>query len=241
VVIPFEPLWEQYERIIKHNGAIVLTAAEPFTSFLVVSNHKLFRYDLVWDKIVATGFLNANRMPMRKHENILVFYKSLPVYNKQKMRRSLGTHHPGKPEVYMRSRGYVNKTNYGEIKDAKRSCHIDLKLKNPDSILEISRVRGTQKSTNHHTEKPVPLFEYLIKTYTNEGETVLDSVIGSGTTAVAAFRTGRRWIGMEKDPEIFEKACERIERDTKQQNLFTQSAGRYNNGLVQTAPARRNS
>jgi site-specific DNA-methyltransferase (adenine-specific) len=238
VVIPFAPLWEQYERIIKQNGAIVLTAAEPFTSFLVVSNHKLFRYDLVWEKSIATGFLNSNRMPLRGHENILVFYKSLPVYHPQKFMLTTPSF---KNEKYRQKRN----GNYGEFSPIKESGSKD-GSRLPRSVFSVKTESDFFNSTKsgltiHSTQKPVALFEYLIRTYTNEGDTVLDNVIGSGTTAVAAFRTGRRWIGMEKDSEIFEKACQRIEKDTRQQNLFSMGDERSNNRMDRTKTAGRDS
>jgi len=192
-VIPFEPLWREYERIIKDNGAIVLTASQPFTSALVVSNIKLFRYDLTWDKSQVTGFLNAKKMPLRRHEDILVFYKKQPTYNPQ--------FSIGKP--YRIKRGH-DTPNYGKqtanetVSDGRRY---------PTSIIEIPQKR---EKGGHPTQKPVALFEYLIKTYTNEGEVVLDNCMGSGTTAVAALKTNRRFIGFEIVSEYVEIANKRI-------------------------------
>jgi site-specific DNA-methyltransferase (adenine-specific) len=194
-VIPFDLLWEQYERIIKDNGAIVLTAAQPFTSLLVTSNLKLFKYDLVWEKSQATGFLNAKKMPLRKHESILVFYKSLPTYNPQFT--------DGKPYV-AKSNAKANKGNYGKFND---NITINEGKRYPVSILPFKN----GGKTYHPTQKPVALFEYLIKTYTNEGEVVLDNCMGSGTTAVAALRTGRHFIGFEIDPEYVRIANQRLE------------------------------
>ncbi len=205
IVISFEPLWKHYESVIKQKGAIVLTAAEPFASFLVVSNHKLFKYDLVWNKSLPTGFLNANRMPLRVHESILVFYKSLPVYNPVKWQST---------PYYKCKRALTD--NYGHYECTEGLNETGERF--PVSILDITN--GNRNKNGHPTEKPVALFEYLIKTYTNKGDIVLDNVIGSGTTAIAAYNTGRKWVGIEKDPDIFDMACERIEKETLQQKLF---------------------
>ncbi len=219
IVIDFEPLWEHYERVIKQNGAIVLTAAEPFTSFLVVSNHKLFRYDLVWDKVSTTGFLNANKMPMRSHENILVFYKFLPIYNPQKSPRQKRYKRKLR-DAPRKGEQAEQKGCYGGFRRDKQG-NLDIDFVHPKTIITAASNGGwAKRSEIHATQKPVALFEYLIKTYTEEGNTVLDNVIGSGTTGVAAFRTGRKWIGIEKDAEIFEKCRERIAQDTRQQPMF---------------------
>jgi site-specific DNA-methyltransferase (adenine-specific) len=197
-IIPFEPLWEQYKRIIKDNGAIVLTASQPFTSALVMSNIKMFKYDLIWDKKLATGFLNANRMPLRSHEEILVFYKKQPTYNSQKVIGKIN-HSRGKNKC---------KTNnlYGYHKIADDNF---TELKHPKSVLELQKEHPSK--TIHPTQKPVALFEYLIKTYTSVGDTVLDNTIGSGTTAVAAINTGRNFIGIEMDKGYCDIANKRIQ------------------------------
>jgi len=196
-IIPFEPLWEQYKRIIKDNGAIVLTASQPFTSKLVMSNIKMFKYDLIWSKKLATGFLNSNRMPLRNHEEVLIFYKNQPVYNPQKY---IGekNHSRGKNKC---------KTNnlYGYHKIAEDNF---TELKHPKSILEIDKEHPSK--TIHPTQKPVALFEYLIKTYTNEGDLVLDNCAGSGTTGVAAKNLGRNYILIEKEKKYCEIAEKRI-------------------------------
>jgi len=204
-VIPFEPLWEQYERVIKDSGAIILTASQPFTSALVMSNPKLFKYDLVWDKKNPTGHLNAKIMPLRRHESVLVFGKGKVVYNPQ-MRQ-------GKK----RWKGGFSETNrgcYGEHK-ATRSYNDTYY---PTSVIEINN--ANQKAKEHPTQKPVELFEYLIKTYTNEGETVLDNCMGSGTTAIACINTNRNYIGFEIDPDYYEAALERIRIHMQQQTIF---------------------
>lgn len=196
VIIPFDQLWKEYTRIIKDNGAIVLTAAQPFTSLLISSNLSMFRYSLVWDKKNTTGFLNANRMPLRRHEDIVVFYKKLPVYNPQKTDR-------GSP----RKKGGAGRTNrgcYGEYKDTDTFNNSYY----PTSIIEISNADKTK--IQHPTQKPVGLFEYLIKTYSNPGDIVLDNCIGSGTTAIAAINTGRSFIGFEIEAAYCQIANERI-------------------------------
>ncbi len=195
-VIPFEPLWEQYERVIKENGAIVLFAAQPFTAVLATSNLKLFRYEWIWEKPAATGFLNAQFQPLRAHENILVFYKAKPTFNPMKTfgherktakRKDIGSEHYGKQ---------VNIKSYDSTERYSRSVQLFSSDK--------------QKANFHPTQKPVALCEYLIRTYTNEGETVLDNTMGSGTTGVACVNTGRSFIGIEQEQKYFEIAQERI-------------------------------
>ena len=204
-VIPFEPLWEQYERIIKDNGAIVLTASQPFTSALVMSNPKLFRYEWIWEKTLAANFMFVKKQPAKKHENILVFYKKQPTYNPQM--------EEGKPYKDKRT------TRYKEKSKIEREIIMDLMDQHIKKPIENKGTRypGTvQKFSNgnngniHPTQKPVALFEYLIKTYTNEGDIVLDNCMGSGTTAIAALKTNRKFIGFEIEAEYYEKANERI-------------------------------
>ena len=195
-VIPFEPLWEQYERVIKENGAIVLFAAQPFAAVLATSNLKLFRYEWIWEKPAATGFFNAHFQPLRAHENILVFYKSKPTFNpiktfgherKTAKRKDIGSEHYGKQ---------VNIKSYDSTERYPRSVQLFSSDK--------------QKSNFHPTQKPVALCEYLIRTYTNEGETVLDNTMGSGTTGVACVNTSRAFIGIEQEQKYFDIAQERI-------------------------------
>jgi site-specific DNA-methyltransferase (adenine-specific) len=199
-VIPFEPLWEQYERIIKDNGAIVLTASQPFTTSLIHSNIKRFRYCWVWDKKLSTNVLHAKKMPLKRHEDICVFYKKLPTYNPI-MRK-------GKP----RKKGKVSRSET----NAKVNHRDDIKEYisdeyYPTSILEVSNAKMTGRV--HPTQKPVDLFAYLIRTYTNEGGIVLDNCMGSGTTAIAAVRTGRNFIGFEREPEYVEIANKRLDNE----------------------------
>ena len=195
IVIPFEPLWKQYERIIKDNGAIVLFGQGVFYVDLVNSNRKLFRYDLVWDKQLVSGFLNAKRMPLRQHEQIAVFYKKPPTYNPQFTQgqplHTKGSKYKDKP---------VNNQNYGvfEAADDSRAGSTE---KYPTSILSFQKPHPSV--AKHRTEKPVALLEYLIKTYTNENETVLDNCMGCGSTGVACTNTNRNFIGMELDEDYF--------------------------------------
>lgn len=232
-LIPLGALWEQYERIIKDNGAIILTAQQPFTSELVLSNKKLFRYEWIWEKPIATGFMNAKKMPLKGHENILVFYKSLPVYHPQKYQTDTPSFRKCAAKYSTNYDKHMTEM-YAGLKNGERYPRSVFYV-NIESIFfdSSSHTRGTI----HPTQKPVALFEYLIKTYTNEGETVLDNVIGSGTTAVAAYRTGRRWIGIEKDPEIYQKCLERIKKDTQQLNLISTAnnplAGDFERGAAE--------
>ena len=205
-VIPFEPLWKQYERIIKDNGVIVLTASQPFTSMLVMSKLNLFRYEIIWKKERPTNFMMAKKQIMKYHENILVFYKKQGTFNPQMEKRKKENKRNNKP------RGLENQVwgiqNNGKYSERVLSGMSDLIY--PNSILEFSMDRGL-----HPTQKPVALFEYLIKTYTNEGEIVLDNCIGSGTTAIAALYTGRFFIGIEKEEKYVEIARKRIAKYTQ--------------------------
>lgn len=193
-VIPFGLLWEQYKRIIKDNGAIVLFGSGMFTADLMASNRKMWRYNLIWQKTQPTGFLNAKKMPLRTHEDICVFYKKPPVYNPQKTKGH-------KRKISHRTVETMNYGNHGESK-------YDSTERYPKSILTFAK--DSQKSALHSTQKPVALLEYLVKTYTNDGETVLDSCMGSGSTGVACFNTGRDFIGIENDYEIYQTALKRL-------------------------------
>ena len=194
-IIPLEPLWEQYHRVIKDNGAIVLTAQTPFDKVLGVSNLKYLKYEWIWQKTEATGFLNAKKMPLKDHENILVFYKKPPTYNPQ-MRTGF------KP--YETKQGHLG-SNYGSGVESVAKSNGE---RYPLTTMKFQR----DSSKLHPTQKPVALFEYLIKTYTDEGETILDNVMGSGTTAIAAINTKRNFIGFELDENYFNIANERIEK-----------------------------
>ena len=205
-IIPFNKLWEQYERIIKDNGAIVLFGKQPFTTDLIMSNRKLFKYELIWEKDKPTNFALANKQPMCYHENILVFYKKQPIYNKQMIERE------GKGAWrYEFDISHENRTIHGTNKKysgKKEKSNYDKKLKNPKSILYYDT--GKRQQLQHPTQKPHLLCEWLIKTYTNEDMLVLDSCMGSGTTGVACMNTNRRFIGIELDENYFNISIDRI-------------------------------
>lgn len=202
VTLPFDLLWEQYNRIITNNGCIALFAQGKFYIDLVNSNPKMFRYDLVWDKETTTGFLNARRMPLRQHEQIAIFYKSIPVYNPQ-YSQGIPLHSRGNSrfEKEMKNENY-NFINHPE--DTRIGCT----EKFPTSILRFEKPHSS--IAVHRTEKPVGLCQYLIKTYTNEGMTVLDNCMGSGTTGVACVLSNRKFIGIEIDEKYFQVAKKRI-------------------------------
>jgi DNA modification methylase len=199
-VIPFAPLWDRYRAITKANAAMVLTAAEPFMSALVMSNVMDFRYDLIWHKSQAVGHLNARRMPMRTHENIAVLYKQTAQYNPQIQ---------DKPKENIRPVGRrAASENWGKYNEyAERTIPADKRY--PQSV-ETFNNPNRGEAGHHPTQKPVELMAYLIRTYTNPGELVLDNTMGSGTTGVASVREGRRFIGIEKDRNYFNIACDRI-------------------------------
>ena len=196
-VIPFDKLWAQYKRIIKDNGAILLFSQMPFGANLIMSNPKMFRYEWIWEKEQGTGWLNAKKMPLKKHENILVFYKHLPTYNPQ------GLVELDKPLV-------IDSKNheYGGYNDNSQKTWERKNANYPTDILRYGRDKV--KGSLHPTQKPVALLEYLIKTYTNEGDTVLDNCMGSGSTGVACQNTNREFIGMELDEKYFNIAKERL-------------------------------
>jgi site-specific DNA-methyltransferase (adenine-specific) len=191
-IIPLDKLWEQYYRIAKQKAAIVLTATQPFASLLVSSNWKHFKYEWIWEKDNGTGFLNAKIQPLRKHEQVLVFYRSQPTYNPQMT--------DGKPYSITSGR---DSTNYGDYhpvlteNDGKRY---------PTSVLKIQR----DKDKFHPTQKPLALMEYLIKTYSNPDDLILDNCSGSGTTALACINTKRRFICIEQDEEFYKDSLSRI-------------------------------
>ncbi|WEG18657.1 site-specific DNA-methyltransferase [Alkalihalophilus pseudofirmus] len=199
-IIPFDKLWEQYNRLIKDNGAIVLTAVKPFSSMLIMSNPKMYRYDIVWSKNKSTGFLNAKKMPLRAHEEILVFYKKLPTYNPQK---TTG-HKPANSYTKHTSDG----TNYGKTKHGiSGGGQTD---RYPTSVWDIKVMNNDDPHKFHPTQKPIELFEKLIKTYSNEGELILDNCMGAGTTAAACIKTNRKYIGFEIEKEYYSKSLEYI-------------------------------
>lgn len=209
-IIPFDELWQQYERVAKDDAAIILFAQGMFTARLMMSNPKLWRYNLIWQKGGrCSGFLNAKKMPLREHEDIVVFYRKQPTYNPQ-MTKCL-------PHERNHSRGRQQgeQTNrcYGEF---GRAEDIITDLKYPKSILNFNRPHPQI----HPTQKPVALIQYLIKTYSNENDLILDNCIGSGTTAVAAIKEKRHFIGMELNKEYYDIACKRVKEAKMYQTLF---------------------
>jgi site-specific DNA-methyltransferase (adenine-specific) len=197
-IIPLEPMWEQLKRVIKPNGAIVLFGAEPFSSSLRISNLKNYKYDWIWEKEQGLGNLNAKKRPLVKTEQISVFYAKQPVYNAQMTQ--------GKPYTIKRSKNNSEFLGKNGTKDGYVTENDGGRY--PVNILKFNR---PLRDRFHPTQKPVPLMEYLIKTYTNEGETVLDFTMGSGTTGVACVNTSRSFIGIELDEGYFETASKRIE------------------------------
>lgn len=200
VQIPMRPLWRQIERVIKKNGAIILHAQGMFTADLMTGNRKLWRYNMVWQKTQPTGFLNANRMPLRAHEDICVFYKAPPIYHPQK---TFG--HVRKVSTAEHKRGSKKSTDYGDY----GLTTYDSTERYPTSVLRFPTDK--QKSAVHSTQKPVALEQWLIRSYTEPGDTILDVCMGSGTTGVAAVSTGRSFIGIEIDPEYYAIATKRIQ------------------------------
>ena len=200
-IIPFEPLWEQYKRIIKDNGAIVLFGSQPFTSALVMSNPKWFKCEWIWRKHKGKNFNTVKRYPMKIHESIILFSNGKFTYNPQ---MTNGTPYKKRGEHNVNKNGGMfenKKVGYAEDFDSSKRY--------PVSIQEYQN-HNQKENSFHPTQKPVPLLEYLIKTYTNEGETVLDNTMGSGTTGVACVNTNRNFIGMELDDKYFDIASNRI-------------------------------
>lgn len=197
VVIPFNELWKEYKRIIKDNGAIVLFGSQPFTSLMITSNLEMFRYSLVWEKNKFSDFLNAKRKPMKTNEDIVVFYKKQPTYNPQYWYSTPYTRWNTQSAVDKQTNYGSHKENYVESKDGRRL---------PTTVLKFNRIERPQ----HPTQKPVDLLEWLIKSYTNEGDTVLDNCMGAGSTGVACKKIKRNFIGIELDKKYFDIASVRI-------------------------------
>ena len=211
-IIPFEPLWEQYERIIKDNGAIVLTASQPFTSALVMSNPKMFKCEWIYKKRCASNFAQAKYMPMKEHESVLVFGKGKVNYYPIKEER-VGSGKERAKYAYTDKSRHASGEFVGGMKGTydKENDSGNNELRYPSSVQEFNnRAKGDRGL--HPTQKPVALFEYLIKTYTNENEVVLDNCMGSGTTAIACINTNRNYIGFELDETYFEVAQKRIKK-----------------------------
>lgn len=205
-IIPFDKLWEMVNYLLKPNGAFITTASQPFTSALVMSNPKMFKYALVWNKKIITGFLNSKKQPLRQHEDIIVFYNKQPTYNPQMHQNKLKRNFEGaeiKPST----------VNYGKQKNYISTLKEDNSY--PRSIIEQTGVvNNSAQKVPHPTQKPIALFEYLLKTYSNEGMTIFDPCMGSGTTGVACKNTNRNFIGIEKDEGYFKIAEQRINART---------------------------
>ena len=199
-VLPLDWLWDEYNRIIKDSGAIVLTAQTPFDKVLGASNIENLKYEWIWVKPSGTGHLNAKKMPLKNHENILVFYKKLPTYNPQMTKGTPYTQKSGRASSNYNPQERVTTVNEG--------------YRYPLTVQKFKSEKGL-----HPTQKPVELFEYLIKTYTNDGETVLDNCMGSGTTAIACINTNRNYIGFELDEEYYKKSIERINNHIKDKQI----------------------
>lgn len=200
-VIPLDLMWTELERITKVDGAIVMTSAQPFTTNLISSNLKYFKYVWIWEKNLKTGNLNARRMPMGGHEDVVVFYRKQPTYNPQKRKRTT--------EVKSGNKKNSKTTNYGK----QREDYVDRQsdMISPDTIIKGIKCVHNSSGKLHPTQKPVELMEYLIKTYTNENDTVVDFAMGSGTTGVACGNLNRKFIGVEHNEKYFEIAKKRIE------------------------------
>jgi site-specific DNA-methyltransferase (adenine-specific) len=197
-IIPLDQLWSHYKRVIKDNGVILLTSQTPFDKILGCSNLDWLRYEWIWEKTAATGHLNAKKMPMKAHENILVFYKNLPTYNPQKT--------TGHTPVHSYTKHQDDGSNYGVTKIGISGGGSTERY--PRSVIKFSTDK--QKEALHPTQKPVDLFRYLIRTYSNENDLVLDNASGSGTTAVACIKENRKYICIEKEYEFWKKSIERI-------------------------------
>ncbi len=200
VMIPFAPMWAEVKRILKPRGAFVTTASQPFTSALVMSNVRWFKYEDIWQKTQATGHLNCKIMPMREHENILVFGDGHIVYNPQIMAKS---------KANIRPRSHRGRSDCYGVFDGDTVPTIPKDQSYPRSVIRLPNANNGERGL-HPTQKPVALYEYLIRTYTNEGDTVLDFCFGSGTTAVACARTGRHFVGGDNSPEYFGIAVRRV-------------------------------
>lgn len=219
-VIEFAPMWEQVKRVLKPSGVFITTSAQPFTSFLVVSNPTWYKHEVIWNKKATTNFYNADFQPLRIHENVIVFGSGEITYNPQKEKLS-GS------DYRVRANGKRRKNSsgsvYGDIRGVytAESCQ-----RHPKSIVEYPKSNNSSEFGYHPTQKPVSLYRYLIRTYTNEGEIVLDIAMGSGTTIEAAIIEGRYSIGIERDPKYFAIAEKRIKQAALQPSLFTPSNNR---------------
>lgn len=205
--LDWDNTWIEIKRITKPNAATVIFSSQPFTTDLIQSNRKMFRYEIIWEKTLPSGFLNAKRMPLRTHENILVFYKNLPTYNPQKSKVT-------RSDVGRERQNSGRASQYNEFRNNEWRW-VEDGTRYPTDVIKFSNWNGalfgkTDRATKHPTQKPVDLLEYLIKTYSNDGETVLDFTMGSGSTGVACINTNRNFIGIELDADYFKIAEKRI-------------------------------
>lgn len=215
-LIPFDKLWEQYNRLVKIDGAIVLTAQPPFDKILACSNLKDFKYEWIWEKNKATGHLNARKMPMKAHENVLIFYRKLPTYNPQ-----MTTGHKPMNAV-------LPKDNIPAPEEKRNYNHVDKRLGNTDGttiryprdVLKFPVINNDDPKKFHPTQKPVSMIEYFIRTYSNLGDTVMDNCMGSGSTVIACNNTGREYIGIEQSEEYFKLAKKWIESENRLSSFF---------------------
>ena len=215
IIIPFDLLWEQYNRVVKPNGAILLMAQSPFDKVLACSNLKAFRHEWIWEKNKATGHLNAKKMPMKCHENILVFYNKLCTYN------------PQKTQGHKPMNAVLPKDNMPEPQQKRNYNHVATRLGNPGGgtdryprdVIRFPVINNDSKDKWHPTQKPVDMIEYFINTYSNTGDVVMDNAMGSGSTGIACLNTDRKFIGIEKDPNYFNLATNRINGFTRQTTL----------------------
>lgn len=216
VVIPFDELWDAYNRIVKDNGAIILTAQPPFDKILACSNLKDFRYEWIWEKNKATGHLNAKKMPMKAHENVLVFYRKLPTYN------------PQMTDGHKPMNAVLPKDNIPEPEKKRNYNHVEKRLGNsgggttryPRDVLRFPVINNDDPLKFHPTQKPVPMIEYFIRTYSNEGDIILDNCMGSGSTCIAAKNTNRNFVGIEASEEFYKLAQEWIANNSRLDALF---------------------
>lgn len=209
VQLDLNKLWQEYKRIIKDNGIIVLTGSQPFTTDLINSNREWFKYEIIWEKERPTNIFNLKKQFGKVHENILMFYKKQPTYNPQKEDSWRVLSRPNSVNKVFKSMQNIKEIEHLKVKP-KYSKTYDPKTRFPRSVIKVSRSTRTPGKTAHPTQKPLALFEYLIKTFTNENDLVLDNCIGSGTTALACINTKRNFIGFEKNKEYFDLANVRI-------------------------------
>lgn len=202
-ILPLENLWFEYKRVIKKNGAIILFGSQPFTSKLILSNLSMFKYEIIWEKTMPTGMAQASYMPMKYHENILVFYKNKPTYNKIMAKRN-----PNWDRAKYKMQGSSHKSNHVNI-GKQEAKQYDPELVNPKSVVKFGSVPNSNGKL-HPTQKPLSLLEYLVATYSNENDIVLDNCMGSNTTGLACQRLNRQFIGIEKEKAYYDISVKRL-------------------------------